>query len=104
MTEAEFEARLKSDGFQEVERCDFEPRPGKGRHRHLFAIRGLVLSGRFFVKRDAEPVSFGPGQIFEVAEGALHDEWIGDDGARVLIGRKFPQDRAASEHQAAGVS
>ena len=96
MAESDFEAGLKRDGFQEIETREFEPRPGKGLHRHHFAIRGLVLSGNFVVKQDAEPVAHGRGQIFEVAEGALHDEWIGDDGARVLIGRKFSKLQATS--------
>lgn len=89
MTEADFEAGLRADGFQEIEMRDLEPRPGKGRHRHHFAIRGLVLSGSFIVRQESDPVVHGPGQIFEVAEGALHDEWIGEHGARVLVGRRY---------------
>jgi quercetin dioxygenase-like cupin family protein len=89
MNESEFEAQLKADGYTEIETQTLEPRPGKGRHRHLFAIRGLVLSGTFNVTIDSEPVTHGPGQIFAVAEGQLHDESIGADGARVLVGRKY---------------
>ena len=89
MNETEFETRLKADGYTEIETQTYEPRPGKGRHRHLFAIRGLVLSGSFIVKQEGDPVTHGPGQTFAVAEGELHDEWIGPEGARVLVGRKF---------------
>ena len=88
MNASEFEAQLKADGYTEIETQDLAPRPGKGRHRHLFAIRGLVLAGTFIVTRDA-PVIFRPRQAFEVAHGELHDESIGEDGARVLVGRKF---------------
>jgi quercetin dioxygenase-like cupin family protein len=66
-----------------------DPRPGKGRHRHLFTIRGLVLSGTFIVTQQGEPVTYGVGEAFCVAYGELHDEWIGPEGARVLFGRKF---------------
>jgi hypothetical protein len=86
---SDFEAQLKADGYTEIERQDLAPRPGKGRHRHLFAIRGLVLSGCFIVTQDSGPVVHGPGQVFTVAHGELHDESIGPDGARVLVGRKF---------------
>jgi hypothetical protein len=89
VNETDFEAKLRADGFTEIETQNLEPRPGKGRHRHLFAIRGLVLSGSFIVTQDREPVTHGPGQIFAVAEGELHDESIGPEGARVLVGRKF---------------
>jgi quercetin dioxygenase-like cupin family protein len=88
MNEHDFEAQLKADGYTEIEAQTLEPRPGKGRHRHLFAIRGLVLSGTFNVTLDGTPVAHGPGQIFSVAEGQLHDESIGPECARILVGRK----------------
>jgi len=89
MNESDFEAQLRADGYTEIETQNLDPRPGKGRHRHLFAIRGLVLSGTFSVTLDSEQVTHGPGQVFAVAEGQLHDESIGPEGARVLVGRKF---------------
>lgn len=85
MNQSEFETGLRADGYTEIEMQNREPRPGKGRHRHLFAIRGLVVSGSFIVNQGSEPVAYGPGQIFAVADGELHDEWIGPEGA----GRKF---------------
>lgn len=91
MNENDFEAQLRKDGFSEVEFQKLAPRPGKGRHRHNFAIRGLVISGAFVVKQDGDPVVYGPGQIFSVAKGELHDEWIEGEGADVLVGRKFSE-------------
>ena len=69
MNEHDFEAQLRADGYSEIESQTLEARPGKGRHRHLFAIRGLVLSGTFNVMLDGESVTHGPGQVFVVAEG-----------------------------------
>jgi hypothetical protein len=89
MDQHEFEARLKVDGYQEIEMQELATRPGKGRHRHHFAVRGLVLSGAFLVTQSGDPVTYGPGQIFAVDEGELHDESVGPEGARVLVGRKF---------------
>ncbi len=89
MNESDFEAGLKADGYTEIERQVLEPRSGKGRHRHHFAIRGLVLAETFVVTKDTAPVTFGAGEIFSVSLGELHDESIGPDGARVLVGRKF---------------
>ncbi len=74
MNENDFEAGLKADGYTEIETQTLEPRPGKGRHRHLFAIRGLVLSGTFVVTKDSEPVTFGSGETFSVPLGELYDE------------------------------
>jgi quercetin dioxygenase-like cupin family protein len=95
VNESEFEAQLKADGFQEIEKQTLAPRPGKGRHRHLFAVRGLVLSGTFLVTQTGDAVTYGPGQVFAVDDGELHDESVGPDGARVLVGRKFKNARAS---------
>ena len=95
MDQRDFETQLRTDGYQEIELQELTPRPGKGRHRHLFAIRGLVLSGTFLVTQRGDPVVYGPGQVFAVADGELHDESIGPDGAHVLVGRKFTNASAA---------
>jgi len=94
MNAHEFEEQLKADGFQEIGLEKLDPRPGKGRHRHHFEIRGLVISGTFVVRQTGEPVAYRSGQVFSVAEGELHDEWIEADGAHVVIGRKFSEDRS----------
>jgi len=94
--ESDFEAQLRADGFTEIETQSLEPRLGKGRHRHLFSIRGLVLSGTFVVTTDAEPVVHGAGQVFAVPEGQLHDESIGPEGARVLVGRKYSTSKSSA--------
>ena len=96
MNEGEFQAQLKADGYTEIETQNLDPRPGKGRHRHLFAIRGLVLSGTFIITQDSEPVTLRSGQIFAVAEGELHDESVGSEGARVLVGRKFSKAKSTT--------
>jgi quercetin dioxygenase-like cupin family protein len=89
MNDSEFETQLKADGYQEIELQELAPRPGKGRHRHLFAVRGLVLSGTCLVTQTGDAVTYGPGQIFAVDDGELHDESVGPGGAHVLVGRKF---------------
>lgn len=88
MTEQEFEDQLRADGYLDIERQELASRPGKDKHRHVFAIRGLVISGSFIVAQMNEAVTYGPGEIFSVEHGALHDEWIGPEGATVIVGRK----------------
>jgi quercetin dioxygenase-like cupin family protein len=99
MDQREFERQLKADGFQEVELQTLPPRPGKGRHRHHFAIRGMVLSGTFVVTQNSDPVTYGAGQVFAVDLGELHDEEIGPDGAMVLVGRKFTNEKPSAGSQ-----
>jgi quercetin dioxygenase-like cupin family protein len=89
MNEIEFAEKLKADGYTEIETQNLEPRPAKGEHGHPFAIRGLVLAGTFIVTQDNQRTVYKPGQVFAVAQGHPHDESIGPEGARVLVGRKF---------------
>ena len=84
-----FEDKLRADGYLEIERKTYEPRPANGDHGHHFSVRGLVLAGAFIVTRDGAPTSYGPGKVFEVPEGQLHNEAIGPAGAEVLVGRKY---------------
>jgi Cupin domain len=90
MNEIDFEARLRADGYMEIETKNLEePRPAKGQHEHPFSIRGLVLAGTFIVTQDDQRTIYQPGQVFAVEQGHPHDESIGPEGARVLVGRKF---------------
>ena len=89
MNTSAFEANLKADGYTEIETQSLQPRPGKGHHGHHFAIRGLVLAGAFTVTQNNRRVTYGPGEIFAVAEDHPHDEEVDPEGARVLVGRKY---------------
>jgi quercetin dioxygenase-like cupin family protein len=84
-----FEASLKVDGYKEIETKTYAPAPANGEHGHHFSVRGLVLDGAFTVIRGQTAVTYRPGQVFAVEEGALHSEEIGPAGARVLVGRKY---------------
>ena len=89
MDTSAFEAKLKTDGYTEVEIKTLDPHPANGEHGHHFSVRGLVLDGTFIVIRDQKPVTYRTGDDFTVPEGCLHCEEIGHEGARVLIGRKY---------------
>ena len=89
MDTSAFEAKLKTDGYTEIEFKTYDPRPANGEHGHHFSVRGLVLEGAFIVIRDQKPVTYRTGEVFAVPEGCLHCEEISPEGARVLIGRKY---------------
>ena len=89
MNPAQFETNLKADGYTEIETKQYDPRPANGEHGHHFSVRGLVLEGSFIVTKDTQPVTYRPGDVFSVAEGQLHCEEVGADGARILVGRKY---------------
>ena len=89
MDSAAFEQKLRDDGFVEIESKVYEPRPANGDHGHHFSVLGLVLDGAFSVAIEGQPQCYRPGEIFEVAEGVIHNEAVGQEGARIMVGRKY---------------
>ena len=89
MNENVFEEKLRADGYTEIETKVLAPRPANGAHQHPYSIRGYVVSGTFIVEQDDKPVSYQPGQIFDVGKGQLHTEEIGAEGSRIVVGRKY---------------
>jgi hypothetical protein len=89
MNENDFETELLADGYTEIAIERLEPQTAKGQPGRRFAIRGLVLAGSFTVTQDDQATMYRPGQIFAVPDGHPHDESVGPEGARVIIGRKY---------------
>jgi quercetin dioxygenase-like cupin family protein len=89
MNQSEFEAELKEAGYTQVEIKVLEPRPANSEHVHDYDIRGLVLDGFFTVRQEDNAVSCRAGEVFAVPAGRKHSEEIGDEGARVIVGRKY---------------
>ena len=96
MNEQDFEAQLKADGFQEIEQQKLDPRPGKGRHRHHFEIRGLVLSGTFVVRQTEEPVTTAPAKYSQSPQANCTTSGSKPTGPKFSSGASFPRWRAAS--------
>lgn len=89
MDPSTFEAGLRADGYSEVERKRYEPRPANGEHGHHFSVRGLILNGAFIVTKEGVERTYRPGEIFEVAADTMHFEAVGPDGVELIVGRKY---------------
>lgn len=89
MNRQDFEARLKEDGYTEIEAKSLQPRPANEEHGHAYAVRGLVLSGAFTVTQRNITKTYRTGEVFSVAAGQDHSEEIGPAGAEVIVGRKY---------------
>ena len=84
-----FETRLKADGYAEIERKRYEPRPANAEHGHHFSVRGLILDGAFVVTCGGAERTYRPGEVFEVAAGDMHFEEVPASGVELLVGRKY---------------
>ncbi|MDX2155260.1 MAG: hypothetical protein SFW09_02025 [Hyphomicrobiaceae bacterium] len=89
MDTATFEAGLKADGYAEIERKRYEPRPANGEHGHHFSVRGLILDGAFIVTLEGRERTYHKGEVFEVDAGRMHYEAVGPEGVELIVGRKY---------------
>ena len=89
MEKNEFEARLKVDGFTQIESKSVMPRPANEEHGHDYDVRCLVLAGAFTVIQNNKSATYRPGDVFTVAAGLAHSEEVGPHGAQILVGRKY---------------
>jgi quercetin dioxygenase-like cupin family protein len=83
-----FAEALRRDGFAEVLRRDVPPHHALPEHEHGWAVRGLVLAGRFRVTTAAGVQDCGPDEVFALTPGERHEEAAGPAGATLLIGRR----------------
>jgi len=88
-----FEAELKDQGFETVERKEGAPGFSTQPHAHPFDVRGLILSGEFILTTDGTPRSYRIGDTFALEAGCMHAERFGPEGSTYIVGRKH---RAAS--------
>lgn len=89
MDTSAFEAGLRADGYNEIERKRYEPRPANGEHGHHFSVRGLILAGTFIVTKQGTPRAYKAGEVFEVSADTMHFEEVGPDGVELIVGRKY---------------
>ncbi len=87
MNEAEFETKLREDGY-DVARRDLDPGHVAPEHDHPWDTRGMVLEGEFTVVQGGESRSYAPGEVFDVPAGVAHRERHGAGGGRILFGRR----------------
>jgi len=83
-----FEAELKRDGYDVMTNTT----PGakvNPEHSHPFDIRAMVMQGALTMTCEGRTDTYRSGQIFTMPRGQLHYESYGDEGAVVLLGRKF---------------
>ena len=83
-----FEAELKRNGYDIMTNTT----PGakvNPEHSHPFDVKAMVLKGTLTLHREGAARTYRPGDTFAMPRGCLHYESYGDEGAVVLLGRKF---------------
>lgn len=87
-TFAEFEARARGLGFDEVLVREWAPGQVVGTHTHPFDVSALVVRGELVLICGGQERSLGAGQPFELPRHTPHEERYGPQGATFWVARR----------------
>ncbi len=87
MDRADFEAKLKSEGYEVMTNTT----PGvkvNPEHSHPYDVKAMVVQGALTLTSEGKVRTYKAGESFTMAKGCLHSESYGPEGAVTLSGRK----------------
>lgn len=85
---AEFEARERSRGFDEVLERQWKPQTVLDVHTHPFAVEALVVAGEMWLTVGDDTRHLHPGDTFELEREVPHAERYGSEGATYWVARR----------------
>jgi quercetin dioxygenase-like cupin family protein len=91
MNQADFETKLKAEGYGEMVDRTMEADHFNPEHAHEFDACVLVVEGEMTIARHGKPETFRAGDMCSMAAGTPHTEQCGAAGVRYLAGRRHPQ-------------
>jgi quercetin dioxygenase-like cupin family protein len=94
MNQADFEKKLKAEGYAEMVDRSMEANHFNSEHAHEFDACVMVVEGEMTIARHGQPETFRAGDICSMAAGTPHTEQCGPTGVRYLAGRRYSQQSA----------
>ncbi|MBV8889119.1 MAG: cupin [Alphaproteobacteria bacterium] len=88
MDRAEFESRLREQGYQEIAHREMPAHQINDAHAHDFDAQLLILHGEMTIVRDGLAHSYRSGDTFDMPSGTRHEERAGPEGVRYIAGRR----------------
>ena len=88
MQSAEFESTLKKEGFDEILTKELPANMNNEPHAHDFDVRSLVVSGEIALIVDGVRQTYRAGQEFKMQAGCRHQESVGPEGVKYIVGRR----------------
>jgi hypothetical protein len=87
-TFAEFEARTRAAGFDEVLERRWPPNTVLETHTHAFAVEALVTQGQLWLSCGDTTRHLSAGDRFNLERELPHSERYGDEGATYWVARR----------------
>jgi uncharacterized cupin superfamily protein len=100
MKDEQFEAALRRDGFDDVQRRSLPPGTIVAAHAHPFDVRALVLNGEITLTVEGIEYAYREGDIFVLPAGYAHAEAVGPTGVDYLVGRRHATDQPNERREA----
>lgn len=85
---SQFEAVRRAEGYDEVIERQWAANVQTGEHSHPFDASALMVQGELWLTVAGQTRHLGPGDRFELAQGVLHQERYGADGAVFWVARR----------------
>jgi AraC-like ligand binding domain len=85
---AEFEARARAAGFDEVLERRWAPGTVLDTHSHAFAVEAVVTQGQMWLTCAGTTRHLRPGDRFTLERDMPHAERYGDEGATYWVARR----------------
>jgi quercetin dioxygenase-like cupin family protein len=89
MNQADFEKKLKAEGYGEMVDRQMEANQFNPEHVHEFDACVLVVEGEMTIARHGKPETLRAGDLCSMAAGTPHTEQCGAAGVRYLAGRRY---------------
>jgi quercetin dioxygenase-like cupin family protein len=88
MNTIEFEAHLKTQGYQELATVSRDSSYSLGVHTHPFDACALILEGSIRLQVNNLDTVYHVGDVFALTRDTPHHEWAGEHGVTYLAGRR----------------
>ena len=88
MNEAQFKQDLTDNGYGAAEVIEREAGYNNDMHTHDFGASVFILEGEITVTTEEKSTTCRAGDTFALDAEVLHRETIGDQGVRLLLGRR----------------
>jgi quercetin dioxygenase-like cupin family protein len=91
LTEAQFLADAKRDGYLEILEREMQAGSNATEHKHAFDAHILVTAGEFTITIDGTARTYRAGETFAVPAGTPHAEAAGAEPVRYTVARRTAQ-------------
>jgi hypothetical protein len=86
-------SKIKNLGYDFIEERKIESNLDTGYHAHPFTACMIIIEGRMVLNNTTEEIILNKGDFIEVKNNISHTEKTGSNGALVLYGKKFNENK-----------